>query len=228
MSFSQELRQEADHIFEAIFQHPFIRGIADGNLEKEQLIHYVKQDFEYLNVFMRIYGIAVSKSENREDIEMFGDQIQFILKSEIHPHHNFCENAGVTYKELQGYSLAPTAHHYTRHMLTAAHEGTLGEIIAALLPCPWTYLEIGRRLVKEVQPDESHPFYDWIMFYGNRADTATNHFCERLDLWAQTASEAEKARMKEHFLLSCQLEYSFWEMAYTREEWPVQKKVTSS
>lgn len=28
--------------------------------------------------------------------------------------------------------------------------------------------------------------------------------------------------MREHFMLSCQLEYLFWDMAYKQEEWPVQ------
>ena len=74
----------------------------------------------------------------------------------------------MTYEELQGYPLAPSAHHYIRHMLTVAHEGSLGEIMAVLPPCPWTYLEIGRKSLDEVKPDESHPFYDWIYFYGNR------------------------------------------------------------
>lgn len=227
MSFSQNLRTEADEIFNAIFEHPFVRGIAKGDLKKEQLTHYVKQDFEYLNVFMRIYGIAVSKCQDREDIQMFSDQMSFILNSEIHPHNNFCQVAGVSYDELQGYSLAPAAHHYTRHMLTAAHEGTLGDILAALLPCPLTYLEIGKELIQEVQPDQTHPFYDWIMFYGSRADTAANKFCNRLDQWAQSATDSEKEKMKDHFLLSCQLEYLFWDMAYKLEDWPVKKQVMS-
>ncbi|MCM3567259.1 thiaminase II [Neobacillus mesonae] len=220
MSFSAELRKEAEPIFQAIFDHPFVQGIANGKLEKEQLIHYVKQDFEYLNSFIRIYGIAVSKCDNREDMEMFNQQIAFILNSEIHPHHNFCQAAGVSYEELQGYSLSPSSHHYIRHMLTVAHEGSLAEILAVLLPCPWTYWEIGKKLIQEVNPDPSHPFYEWIHFYGNRPD-GTQKFCKRLDELVQDASEKEKAKMKEHFLLSCQLEYLFWDMAFKREEWPV-------
>ncbi|ELW9008209.1 thiaminase II, partial [Campylobacter upsaliensis] len=58
MSFSQELRKQAEPIFQAIFEHPFVQGIGKGDLKKEQLIHYVKQDFEYLNAFMKIYGLA--------------------------------------------------------------------------------------------------------------------------------------------------------------------------
>ena len=222
MSFSTELRKEAEPIFDAIFEHPFVRGIANGELRKEQLIHYVKQDFEYLNSFIRIYGIAVAKCQTREDMEMFNKQISFILNSETHPHNNFCHVAGVSYEELQGFPLSPSALHYIRHMLTVAHEGTLGEILAVLLPCPWTYWEIGKRLLNEVNPDYSHPFYEWIHFYGNRTDSITTKFCARIDEWAMEATEKEKAKMKEHFLISCQLEYMFWDMAYKLEEWPVQ------
>lgn len=221
MSFTQELRRQADGIFQAIFQHPFVRGIASGSLQKEQLMHYVKQDFEYLNAYMRIYGIAISKCTDREEIAMFNEQIAFILHSETHPHQNFCAVAGVSYEEMQGFPLAPSAHHYIRHMLTVAHEGSLGEIIAVLLPCPWTYLEIGRKLVEEVKPTPEHPFYDWMQFYGNRSSGITEKFSLLLDRWAEEATEAERRRMIGHFLQSCQLEYLFWDMAYKLEEWPV-------
>lgn len=222
MSFTQTLRQRADEVFEAIFEHPFVRGIADGNLQKEQLIHYVKQDYEYLNAYMRIYGIAISKCESRGDIALFNEQISFILNSEIHPHQNFCAVAGVRFEDLQGFPLAPSAHHYIRHMLTVAHEGSLGEILAVLLPCPWTYLEIGRKLLAEVKPAPEHPFHDWIQFYGGRVTDVTQRFRDVLDQWAETAAEAERRRMEEHFMQSCQLEYLFWDMAYKLEEWPVQ------
>lgn len=221
MSFSAELRREAAPIFNAIFEHPFVKGIANGDLMPEQLVHYVKQDFEYLSSFIQIYGMAISKCETREDMEMFNKQISFILHSEGHPHNNFCQNSGVSYDELQGYPLAPAAHQYIRHMKSVAHEGTLGEIIAVLLPCPWTYWEIGKKLLNEKKPDSLHPFYEWIHFYGDRTDTITEKFCARLDELAEEASEKEKEKMRDHFLLSCQLEYMFWDMAYKLEEWPV-------
>ncbi|MBM7645105.1 thiaminase/transcriptional activator TenA [Scopulibacillus daqui] len=223
MTFTVELRKEADPIFEAIFNHPFVQGIAKGHLEKEQLIHYVKQDFEYLNAFMKVYGLAISRCDTRDDISLFNRQISFVLNSEIHPHHNFCQAAGVHYDDLQYEPLAPTANHYINHMLSAAATGSLGEIIAALLPCPWTYWEIGKKLIKEINPDQSHPFYDWITFYGRdiEGESLTEVLCERLDRWAADASEDEKQKAKSHFIKSCQLEYGFWDMAYKLEKWPV-------
>ncbi|SDI26358.1 thiaminase II [Natribacillus halophilus] len=223
MSFTEELRREADPIFQAIFTHPFVQGIGNGSLQSEQLIHYVKQDFEYLNTFIQIYGQAIHQCDNRKDMAMFNEQISFILNSEIHPHNNFCEVAGVQYEDLQYERLAPTAHHYTRHMLDVAQSGSLGEILAVLLPCPWTYNEIGDYLKSEKQPNKSHPFYEWINFYSREKGemNVTEDFRSRLDAYAKTASVHEKEQMKDHFIKSCQLEYSFWEMSYNQEKWPV-------
>ncbi|WP_096440010.1 thiaminase II [Alteribacter populi] len=224
MTFSQELRKEADYIFEATYNHPFVKGIAEGTLLKDQLIHYVKQDFEYLNAMIQARALAIGKCTKREDMEMFNTSIGFILNSEIHPHNNFCQVAGVDYADLQGYPLAPTAQHYSKHMLNVAHEGSLGEIIAATLPCPWIYLDIGERIMKEYQPDENHPFYEWISFYGVQTEPRMQAYLDKLDALAEKASDEEKERMKDHFMVSCQLEYMFFDMAYKIEEWPVQKE----
>lgn len=222
MSFTEKLRAKADPIFEANYRHPFIRGIADGSLKPEQLIHYVKQDFEYLNAYVRVYGLAISKCANREDMAMFQEKIGFVLNSETHPHHNFCQQAGVRYEQLQGYPLAPAAHHYIRHMLTVAHEGTLGEIFCVLLPCPWIYWEIGVRLTEEIRPTEDHPYYDWISFYASeRIGDNTRHLCRKIDEWAEHAQESERSRMEEAFMLSAQMEYMFWDMAYHVQDWPI-------
>lgn len=229
MSFTQELRKEADHIFEACYNHPFIRGIADGTLGKEQLIHYVKQDFEYLNAIIQAYAFGIAKCSRREDMDMLNKSISLTLNCETEPHINLCNVAGVKYEDLQGYPLAPTAQHYTRHMLAASQSGTLGDVIAVTLPCPYIYIEIGERLIKEVNPDKSHPFYEWITFYGVRTeDSQMDNYLKRLDELAEEATEEERKRMKEHFMISCQLEYMFFDMAYTLQDWPVQKECTAA
>ncbi|MCA1012330.1 thiaminase II [Halobacillus halophilus] len=220
MSFTEQLRQENHDIFERIFHHPFVEGIGNGRLPSESIAHYIKADYEYLNAFMHIYGIAISKSSEREDIQYFNEQVNFVLHSEVHPHHNLCEYIGIRYEDLQGYALPPTADHYVKHMMYHAQMGGLGEIIAALLPCPWTYLEIGRYLMKEYEPDQDHPFYPWIKFYAeSEMQILTDHLRSRLDHLAEQASEKELRRIRDAFRKSCQLEWSFWEMAYTCEEW---------
>ncbi|SDH26275.1 thiaminase (transcriptional activator TenA) [Alteribacillus persepolensis] len=224
MKFSQKIRQQADRMFEECYHHPFVQGIGQGKLEKEQLIHYVKQDYEYLNAMIQARALGMAKCKTREDMEMFHTSIGFILNSETHPHHNMCKQAGVRYEDLQGYPLAPVAQHYAKHMLHTAYEGTIGDIIAATLPCPWIYLYVGERLMKEINPDPDHPFYDWISFYGNQEEPRMNVYLDTLDRLAETASEEEKQRWQEHFLEGCQLEYMFFDMAYHASDWPFDRE----
>ncbi|MEN2767062.1 thiaminase II [Ornithinibacillus xuwenensis] len=221
MTFTNQLRKENDDIFQLIFEHPFVEGIGKGDIAKSAIEHYVKADFEYLNAFMKIYGLALAKSTSRKDIMYFHDKISFILHDEIHPHHNFCDYIGVGYESLQGHSLPPTADHYIKHMMYHAQLGTLGEILGALLPCPWTYLEIGKELMEKYQPKEDHPFYQWIRFYADsRVENTTNDMRMLLDRYAEHISPDEKLRIKDAFRKSCQLELKFWEMAYSLEQWP--------
>ncbi|KGX93963.1 TenA family transcriptional regulator [Pontibacillus halophilus JSM 076056 = DSM 19796] len=220
MTFSTELRKEADSIYNAIFDHPFVRGLAKGDIPKGAVEHYVKADFEYLNAFMHMYGLAISKSSDRSDMDFYKQQIDFVLNSEIHPHNNLCQYIGINYDDLQSYPLPPSADHYIKHMKHYGHEGSLGEILAAILPCPWTYLEIGERLIEEIGHDEAHPFYEWIAFYAEEGiRETTDDIRKRLDDWAEGASQREKEAMKEAFIKSSQLEWGFWEMAYNEESW---------
>ncbi|GAA0424440.1 MAG: thiaminase II [Bacillota bacterium] len=228
MNFTDQLREENNDIFQLIFNHPFVQGIGTGEISKDALAHYIKADFEYLNAFMQIYGIALSKSKKRDDIAYFFDQINFILNDEIHPHHNFCNHIGVDYASLQGHPLPPTADHYIKHMMYHAQMGTSSEILGALLPCPWTYLEIGRELMEQYNPNKDHPFYDWISFYASGdVDNTTFELRKRLDILAENAAKDEKDLIREAFRKSCQLELKFWEMAYTCESWPNAEKVNS-
>ncbi|MFC7319607.1 thiaminase II [Halobacillus campisalis] len=228
MSFTEMLRRENNDIFEAVFNHPFVEGIGKGDVPHDSIAHYIKADYEYLNAFMHIYGVGISKSTNRKDIEYFNEQVGFVLNSETHPHQNFCDVIGVGYDELQGYPLPPTADHYVKHMMYHAQLGGLGEILAAMLPCPWTYLEIGQHLMKKYQPGPDDTFYPWIKFYADEEfDTLSHAMRNRLDEVADEASEAERQRMKDAFRKSCQLEWKFWEMAYICEEWPQWKGVNS-
>ena len=73
----------------------------------------------------------------------------------------------------------------------------------------------------DAAPEE--PIYqEWIATYGgkdfqDRVDEQIAH----LDEIAAAVSETDRERMKEHFIISSQYEYAFWEMAYRMEMWPV-------
>lgn len=219
MSYSAELRERNDELFDAFWEHPFLAGLRDGTLVRERVVHYVGQDHQYLSAFVRCYGLGLSMSPDREWMRFFHDNVGFLLEDETHPHHALCRAAGVSYEEVQVERLAPSAQAYVDHMLESSRD-TLGVMLAALLPCPWTYIWAGSRLMSADPPGKAHPFGDWWSFYGSdECRGILVAFRERFDALAQDAGSVERARMATAFEASCHHEVRFWEMAWTLEAW---------
>lgn len=225
MKFSEILRKEANHIWEASFQHPFVTGIADGSLSLDKFKYYVMQDAYYLSHFARVQSLGAAKANDLFTTSRLAAHAQGTYEAELSLHANFSKRLGITMEEQQNFEPAPTAYAYTSHLYRAASLGHLGDIIAALLPCYWLYYEIGERLKGSI-PEE--PIYqEWIAAYGGEwFRTLVEEQISRLDEIAEKVTEEDRMRMKQHFMLSSQYEYSFWEMAYRMEKWPVQKTTT--
>jgi thiaminase (transcriptional activator TenA) len=221
MKFSQEVRQAADSIWEASFNHPFVKGIGDGTLELECFRYYVQQDAYYLSHFARVQALGASKAADLHTTSRMAIHSQGTYEAELALHEKFYKLLGISEEERNRFKPAPTAYAYTSHMYRAAYSGHLGDVIAAILPCYWLYYEIGEKL-QGCTPDE--PIYqEWIAAYGGEwFRTLVEEQIARLDEIAETVTDADRVRMKEHFIISSQYEYSFWDMAYRLEKWPVQ------
>lgn len=219
MSFSAELRERSDGLFEAFWSHPFPAGLRDGGLERERIVHYLGQDREYLSAFVRCYGLGLSQSPDRDWMRFFRDNVTFMLEDETHPHHALCRAAGISYEDAQVDRLAPSAQAYVDHMMEASRD-TLGVMLGALLPCPWTYTWAAARFTSDTPPAPDHPFGDWWAFYASdECHDLLADFRERLDGLAEDAGADERRRMARAFEASCHHEVRFWEMAWTLEGW---------
>lgn len=220
MKFSQEVRLAADAVWEASFNHPFVRGIGDGTLPLECFRYYVQQDAYYLSHFARVQALGAVKAEDLHTTSRLAAHSQGTYEAELSLHENFSKQLEISEEERKSFKPAPTAYAYTSHMYRAAYSGHLGDVIAAILPCYWLYYEIGEKL-QGCTPVE--PIYqEWIAAYGGEwFRTLVEEQIKRLDEIAEQVTAADRQRMKEHFIISSQYEYSFWEMAYTLETWPV-------
>lgn len=223
MSFSQLLRKKVDPIWETSFKHPFVTKLGDGSLDLTNFRYYVLQDSYYLKHFSRIQALGAAKAQDLQTTARMAHHAQNTYQAELSLHENFMKKLGITEEEIKSFEPAPTAYAYTSHMYRAAYEGHLGDIIAAILPCYWLYYEIGERL-KDCKPAESI-YQEWIAAYGSDwFRTLVEEQIARLDEIAENVSDSDKKRMEQHFIISSQYEYLFWEMAYTLENWPVERK----
>ncbi|MFH5182079.1 thiaminase II [Paenibacillus sp. TAB 01] len=219
MKFSQELRQAVDASWNASFEHPFVNGVAKGTLPLSSFRHYLLNDAYYLSQFARVQSLGAAKADSLAVSNRMTVHAQGTFNAELSLHETFMKQMGITAEERAAFQPSPTAYAYTSHMLRAAYNGHLGDIIAAILPCYWLYYEIGQRLQGSA-PDE--PIYrEWIAAYGGEwFGELVREQIDRLDALAEGLSQADLARMKQHFIISSHYEYLFWEMAYTLETWP--------
>ncbi|MDB5083153.1 MAG: transcriptional activator, TenA family [Bacilli bacterium] len=216
MKFTAELRQLVDPLWQASFVHPFVREIAEGTLDINRFIHYLKQDSYYLTNFAKAQSLAAAGAPTLEMAGRLAFHAQSTSSAEHALHEAFFNDLGIV--PDRSFVPAPTAYKYVTHLLSVASFGTVGEIIAAILPCYWLYWEIGK-IYAHAKPN--HPIYDkWIATYGDEwFGNLVQEQIDRLDELAEAASEAERNRMIQHFVISSHYELQFWQMAYTLEGW---------
>jgi thiaminase/transcriptional activator TenA len=107
-------------------------------------------------------------------------------------------------------------------MLEAAVHGSLAEGVAALLPCMWSYREIGREFA-QAPGALDHPLYrEWILMYASEEFGELTDWCIGLmNELAEGLPERELAVLEQRFVVASKFEYLFWDMAWKEEEWPV-------
>src|SRR5712692_4494506 len=165
MDFTAELWKSIEPIYAAILRHPFLRGLTDGSLPRENFQFYAIQDALYLREFARALSIAAARAPRDEWIIMFNEHAAGALRVERALHEGFFRDWGLGLEEVAATPLAPTNLAYTSYLLAVAYAAPFYEVLAALLPCYWIYWEVGKALERGGSPD---PIYArWIGTYAS-------------------------------------------------------------
>lgn len=216
-AFDDSLRQRADDIWQASFEHAFVREAAAGTLAEDAFRFYVQQDSYYLSQFAGVQSLAASRAPTAALTHAMASHAKRTHEVEQELHEMFAVDLGLS-ATLDDVTPAPTAYAYTSHLWRAGRRGC-GDAVAALLPCYWLYWEIGQRYA-EASPE--HPIYErWLATYGDEAfGRRVRQARGWLNRLADGAGAAARRRMGRQFMLSSRYEYLFWEMAYRQETWP--------
>lgn len=214
--FTDELWAEAQPIWQAILAHPFLNEIRSGALPIESFQYYVAQDYHYLEAFARTVATALAKAPTPALLSAIARRVLTPIERPL--HERLFGLASLDPATVDAVQISPTNLAYQNHMLSVAARGGLAETAAALLPCPWTYHELGEH-VREVD----HPVYGpWSQFY---AEGLLAESCRAwrsfVDDEADEAGPRTRAAMRRVFLQSMRYEWMFWDMAYRREGWPI-------
>ena len=216
MLFTDYLFEEVKELWDEYLQHPFLKELGEGILDKEKFRRYLIQDYLYLKEYAKVYAMAVVKSETIEDMKFFQQSVNGILEDESANHIWYLKNFGEKIEELEKYKITLANENYTSYMKSLALTGDLKELIIGVLPCAWSYYYIGTKL-KEIYKDklEGNFYESWIESYSSEDYSLcaqknidfANKICKDLD-------DKEKEKLKEIFIKASIYEMKFWDMAY--------------
>ena len=221
MKFSERLYEKLQPIWRQNHNHPFVQGMGDGTLEKEKFRFYMIQDYLYLIDYAKLFAIGAMKATDVQTMGKFASLLDSTLNEEMSLHREYAKKFEISEKELEKAQPSPTTLAYTHYMLHVGQSGTLAELVAALLPCMWSYWEIGKELSEK--PGAENEFYrEWIEMYSSEEFGELATWCINLfDSLTEDKSEAELEKLEEIFLNTTRFEYMFWDMAYKEAMWPV-------
>lgn len=218
MSFTLNAKKAASASWEGSFNHPFITELQAGTLDSEIFRYYLIQDHYYLKHFSELYALIAEKTNHPALKALLVENAGNLALGEIAIRETFFSELGITDEEVRATPIAPTAYHYVSHMYRQLLEGTINSAAASMLPCAWLYQELGDTLITKQSPV---PIYQrWIETYAG-VEAQEHVKLERaiLDELYEASPPDEQAQMMEAFVISSEMEYVFWEMAYRKEMW---------
>jgi len=222
ISTSDLFREESKLIWTALHQHPFITELSEGTLPLDKFRFFLEQDIFYLDEYARCLAMGAAKARSERELRYFTVDLNKVLDAEIPSNRSLLAQVIDLGAEDRGGSLAmaPANVAYTSYLQSLSLRGGSLEIMAALLPCAWTYVEIATAL--QERTETTHPVYRGWIAYFTLPQTVEMVADMRRDFDALVVEEAEARRreLAQIFATSSRLERSFWEMAYTLEQWP--------
>lgn len=215
-----ELWSDIEDVYAAILAHPFITGLTDGTLPVESFRHFIVQDAHYLRGFARALAVCAAKAPDEQAIVMFAEHAAGAIAAERELHAELMGAMGSSAEEAARVPIAPTTRAYVSYLLASTYGGSFAEGVAAVLPCYWIYARVGDELLARSSPD---PLYArWIdMYGGDEYQGIVDAVLGVTDRIGESASEGERALMREQFRTTSRYEWMFWDAGYRRESWPI-------
>jgi thiaminase (transcriptional activator TenA) len=210
---SARLREIGGGTWESATGHPMVKEIAAGTLPHRSFRRYFEQNISYLEDYTRALAMVLSKAPDTDALEVLGRLLGQIITVELPANHRFLQRLGANPAEPGGLpTMEPTTYAYTRHLLATAALGDCAAGLTAVLPCQWSYGEIGARIAG-ARPDD--PIYaDWIAVFGDPGYAELVSMST--DLLDRLAAPNEETfdRLQVIFDVSTRYEVEFWDMAY--------------
>ncbi len=161
----------------------FVQGLRNGDLPKTKFQEYLAQDYFFLESFARAYGLAVSKSKNKNSIKILSGLLSGVA-DELIMHETYAQKWDI---DLTTNSIEPATKKYTDFLKEVSLNLSLIEIMCAMTPCMRLYSWLGKNLINNIS---ENPYKEWILTYSDQCfenlakslENLIDDYCEPYDI----------------------------------------------
>jgi thiaminase/transcriptional activator TenA len=219
--FTIQAWKSIDEIYSSILQMEFIQELKQGSLSKEIFQHYIIQDGIYLGEFSRALAIISAKAPSSELQLQFSRNASEAIAVERALHEEFFAEFKIPAEIALGTQPSPTCLNYTNFLLVTAYQYSFPISVAAVLPCFWIYLEVGKHIYQQADSN-LNPYQKWIDTYIDvDFESSVEAVIEVVNKMATKVSADELTLMNRVFYRASQFEWMFWDSAYCLEKWNI-------
>lgn len=149
---------DAHELWDAYLHHPWMNAVHDGTLDRDQFTFFLVQDMPYQRDFLNALLLAATRSKEPERLL---DMRSFIAE-EVDFESALLADLGAEWT-FDRWAAGPAREGYMNHLTRVAHEGSLGDVCASLLPCAAGF----SGAMAEPSPKQGlDPLYTrWLEFY---------------------------------------------------------------
>jgi thiaminase (transcriptional activator TenA) len=217
----ERLRQASEPVWTQLLAHPFLTELVDGTLPLDSFRFYLEQDRLFLDDYARALAAGAARSHDDAELRWFAAALRYTTDVERVANGRLLERVIAEGAQDHGGSLelGPAGRGYVSFLLEVSFRRSPLELVVALLPCPWSYAEIGRSLA---DASVEQPIYrDWVDYL--RSDEAlalSDTMVGDLDARLDAAGSARLEPLAATFHLAVRYELAFWDAAYCLTQWP--------
>ena len=199
-------------------EHPFVKGLADGTLPLEKFQFFMIQDHLYLMQYAKVFALGVLKAKNESDMRLFSSLIAATLDTENALHQDYLRRLNISQEMIAQAKPSIVTDSYTNYMIAIAEKEGLGELMAAVLSCSWSYKLIGDFMEKFPGATEQEFYGEWVNMYISDGYRSSNQLMiDMVDRLTEGYTEQQIQNL-EHIVYVCsQYEYMFWDMAWNEK-----------
>ena len=151
-------------------------------------------------------------------MRLFSGLIAATLDTENALHQDYLRRLNISQEMIAQAKPSIVTDSYTNYMIAIAEKEGLGELMAAVLSCSWSYKLIGDFMEKFPGATEQEFYGEWVNMYISDGYRSSNQLMiNMVDRLTEGYTE-EQIQNLEHIVYVCsQYEYMFWDMAWNQK-----------